>query len=1016
MMDNKLKKLVFATNNKHKLEEARQIVAGKFDILSLSEIGCDDDIPETAPTLEGNAKIKARWIKERYGYDCFADDTGLMVDSLGGEPGVMSARYAGPGHDSSANMRKLLDALAEEDNRKAHFSTAVALILDGKEYMFEGRVDGTIARTPAGDNGFGYDPVFVADETGKRFAEMSSEEKNEISHRGRAMRKLASFLTSLVTIVLVLFGTVTGSAEQWRLHPTFANYLERIIDTPDYVYVLSNGQPYVPTSNNYGMHDYFLFRYDKSAEETEYLNILNKLSESKIVNVEYNYDKRYMMVSYESGAIDLIYDDGKVVTIQGLKVADATLGKKVNSVTFVPGSDQAWLATAFGYVSIDDKKGEIASSRNLDREMNAAVKFMDKIFLGNAEGLYVTDLRNTSTSKIGNISDVSKFFISGDRLYVQGVLDGLPCLAFIEGGDETLTLIPIVHTNMVDTAVSKTGLAVNTPNVVWLIDKTGADLKGIDKPTEYIWKKLTGYDGRNYWGDNGYEGVAGLIYSSSDGTWKNPGINVKPNAANCFKSTSMAYSDRYGMLVRNHGFDDNFTDIVRDEVDYISGLKGGEWKPYSTAVRMPGTTTYLLSLPAGLAIDPNDKDVVYCGSVLDGILRLNLADPSKSLRMGTSTDHAAGQPGYIAINEAPTKPGMGSFNPFMAPDFDNEGVMWLPFFDIDNSTMKFWYWSPEDRKATVSASTYRPMKSWDLKTGRGANVSKLLPLKTSVNKNIISFILSGAGNDLILINHNGTLDNRSDDKEYTFSSRIYDQDGGEYNTGKFRDMFEDPSTGNVWVGCDNGVFYFNPREVTSSVDTKVTRIKVPRNDGSNFADYLLDGVVVNKITEDRQGRKWFATKGGGVTCTSSSGTQVIKTYTTENSSLPNDIVYGICYNPENNSMMISTDAGLAELFLSGNAGGGDDSSDVKIYPNPVRPDYYGYVTIEGVEDGALVKITDHAGNLVKELGFAEGGTTQWDVTNLYMKRVPSGVYYVLASGGPNGSGGFSSAGKILVVN
>ena len=189
-----MKKLVFATNNQHKLEEARAITAGKFELLSLADIDCHDDIPETAPTLEGNALIKARWIFDRYGFDCFADDTGLMVDALDGEPGVLSARYAGPGHDSEANMKKLLANMEGKPDRKAHFSTAVALILDGKEYLFEGRVDGTIASEPGGENGFGYDPVFVADETGRRFAEMTSEEKNSISHRGRAMRKLAEFL------------------------------------------------------------------------------------------------------------------------------------------------------------------------------------------------------------------------------------------------------------------------------------------------------------------------------------------------------------------------------------------------------------------------------------------------------------------------------------------------------------------------------------------------------------------------------------------------------------------------------------------------------------------------------------------------------------------------------------------------------------------------------------------------------------------------------------------------------
>ena len=193
-MDKNLKTLVFATNNQHKLEEARAIAEGRFRILSLEDIGCHSDIPETSLTLEGNALQKARWVHERYGYDCFADDTGLMVDALGGEPGVLSARYAGPGHDSAANMRKLLENLEGKPDRNAHFSTVVALILKGEEYIFEGRVDGTIAEFPGGENGFGYDPVFVPDESGIRFAEMTSEDKNVISHRGRAMRALGRFL------------------------------------------------------------------------------------------------------------------------------------------------------------------------------------------------------------------------------------------------------------------------------------------------------------------------------------------------------------------------------------------------------------------------------------------------------------------------------------------------------------------------------------------------------------------------------------------------------------------------------------------------------------------------------------------------------------------------------------------------------------------------------------------------------------------------------------------------------
>ena len=195
-MEKNIPAIVFATNNPHKLEEVRAILAGKVKVLSLSDINCHDDIPETAETLEGNALIKARWVKDKYGFDCFADDTGLMVDALEGAPGVYSARFAGDHCSPADNIALLLHKLQGEKNRTAKFCTIVALILGDKEYLFEGEVKGSISTENTGKAGFGYDPVFVPENSTLSFAEMSPEDKNKISHRGRAMAKLADFLNS----------------------------------------------------------------------------------------------------------------------------------------------------------------------------------------------------------------------------------------------------------------------------------------------------------------------------------------------------------------------------------------------------------------------------------------------------------------------------------------------------------------------------------------------------------------------------------------------------------------------------------------------------------------------------------------------------------------------------------------------------------------------------------------------------------------------------------------------------
>ena len=190
-------KLVFATNNQHKLKEVQEMLSNSIEVLSLKDIGCSEDVEETEITLEGNAKLKADYITEKYGFDCFADDTGLEVEALDGKPGVYSARYAGEHGNAEKNMEKLLIELQNKSSRKAKFRTIIALNLRNKQYLFEGICDGEILNKKTGAKGFGYDPIFKPRNASCSFAEMNSEEKNIISHRGIAIQELVQFLNSL---------------------------------------------------------------------------------------------------------------------------------------------------------------------------------------------------------------------------------------------------------------------------------------------------------------------------------------------------------------------------------------------------------------------------------------------------------------------------------------------------------------------------------------------------------------------------------------------------------------------------------------------------------------------------------------------------------------------------------------------------------------------------------------------------------------------------------------------------
>ena len=197
-----MRKLVFATNNAHKLKEVKAILEPTFTIVSLSELDCYDDIPETADTLDGNALLKAQYIYDKFGLDCFADDTGLEIEALGGEPGVYSARYAGEENCATQNMCKVLRLLGDNKNRKACFRTVIALIQDGETRYFEGKINGDIATQPRGESGFGYDPIFVPEGYLVSFAQLSAEEKNTISHRALAVGKLTDYLRQNKTVAV----------------------------------------------------------------------------------------------------------------------------------------------------------------------------------------------------------------------------------------------------------------------------------------------------------------------------------------------------------------------------------------------------------------------------------------------------------------------------------------------------------------------------------------------------------------------------------------------------------------------------------------------------------------------------------------------------------------------------------------------------------------------------------------------------------------------------------------------
>lgn len=1015
-------KLVMATNNAGKLHEARAIAGDRLEILSLEDIGYRHDIEETADTLEGNALIKVRAIKDATGLDCFADDTGLMVDALGGAPGVYTARYAGEGCTPDDNIDLMLKNMEGVADRSACFRTCVALSLGDEEHLFKGEAHGSIATERSGSHGFGYDPIFISSETGKCFADMTEEDKNAISHRGRAISAMMKWLSALCIALFAFFSADAASSADWRLYNTFDDKIENIYDTPDKTYFLVQAQ-YQDAVAADNLDKYlFLFCLEKESGEIRPYNTQNFLSGQVISIANYNAQKRYLMLVYDDYTIDFLFDNGDVKTLQALKNYSTQGTKNVRSISFDPEKDRAYLATDFGFVTINDKKYEVANSCIYDTPIDYVARASDrmlivregKLYWDHADGRHIS-LSDFKESNWGLGSEVNKLMpVAFNKVLLSRNENGKDnhfILLFIEGETDP-KIYGIGSFHGADIVENKDGLLLTREAQIVQLDRDSGKCDFYPRRDEDYAVPCGSWDLRDIY----YAKPRSGFYSvrrNDDNSYVVTAETARPNAPATFRSTDMMYSPRHGMLVNTHGIDANFNAHSALNPILLSGLKDGEWEMHGLPYFDERTRLRLIN-PCGMVQDPDNPDVFYFGSLLNGLLRYNITDMSDLLHMTRSNDNPS-YPGHVSVQE-PYK-GWGSAFMLLNPRFDSKGNLVLAHVNVedkDNFKAEIWMWTPEQRRASTSPETFQPfirLKVDGLKPNK-ANLA--LPLNGNSTKDmIVYFPFNMYQRTLAVYDHNGTPAETSDDRQASVEMTSLEDSDGKLSCKYYYCAVEDPSTGLVWVGTDNGVFTFDPARQFQEPG-RVSRIKVSRNDGTSLADYLLAGTTVNDISIDSSGRKWFSISGGGVVCTSPDGKTILEEITSENSMLPSDQVYATCYNPSTNSIMAATSVGLCEYFL-GSQGATAAASDVRAYPNPVRHDYYGWVTIDGLEENAIVKIADSAGNIVRELGPASSGRVQWDVCGMDLNRVPSGVYFVLASSGST-DGNFSEATKILVIN
>ena len=1015
------RKLVMATNNAGKLREARAIAGDNIEILSLGDIGFHGDIPETADSLEGNALLKVRAVKGATGFDVFADDTGLLVDALDGAPGVYSARYAGEECDPDKNIDLLLENLNGVENRKARFRTCVALSIDGEEHLFDGEAEGDIALQRSGYNGFGYDPVFISAETGKCFAEMSDDEKNAISHRGRAVSSMMKWLSSLCALLLAFLPVNAALSSDWRLYNSFDHNIVNIFDTESKTYILAQAQYYYPTLSDNSDKLCYLFCLDKESDELRPYNAQNFLSGSVIRLANYNALKKYLMIVYDDMMIDILYDDGSLYSIPALKNFSTSGTKEVRSISFDPEHNRAYLATDFGFLEINDLKHEVAASGIYDVPLDYVAR-AGEYLLAVHDGKILSD-------------KIDSNHISFDDFVETGWEDGEPVLSLMplssdkclfskrSNGWEYHYMLTFSEANPQPAcdligsfvgatfAENKDGIFVTRPSQFIEINRQTGERAVIPRRSggEDDDIPAGSWDLYNVVYVMPREGVYSMKRTDGD-EWSVTRQIIRPNAPSAFRSNFMRYSPQHGMLVNSHGIDQNFGSHLAQNPILLSALDNADWTSLGIPYLDPSQEMRVIN-PCGFAQDPDNPDVFYFGSILNGLIRYDIKDYDNSVLHMTRSNDSPSLPGHVSVRDPYAT--WGSVFMTMNPRFDTKGNLVVAHCNTELKDYKseLWIWTPEKRRASVSPETFQPFKVIKMDGITYSRSSLALPLETPSAQNLISFFVFNSYQEpFVIYDHNGTPEDESDDRQVVVRS-LSDADGNVTYNYLFCAV-EDPSTGLVWVGSDNGVFTFDPLEQFSNAGS-VKRIKVSRNDGTSLADYLLDGISVNDISIDNKGRKWFSLSGGGVVCTSSDGRTILQEISSGDSMLPSDKVYATCYNPDSNSMMIATENGLCEYFLSGQTES-TLQSEVRAYPNPVRPDYYGWVTIDGLEDDCIVKIVDSAGNLIRELGPASAGSVRWDACNANLDRVASGVYFVLASSGPNGSS-FSEKTKILVV-
>ena len=796
------------------------------------------------------------------------------------------------------------------------------------------------------------------------------------------MMKKALFIILAILPMVMKAQLAVG---EWKVYPVFANNVTRMLDTSEKVYYISEGN---------------LFSYDKNTDESYSYSVVNKLNENEIHNIYYNKENKYLLVAYKSGNIDLLYDNGKVINMPEIK--DAVLGteKTINDVCFY--ENRIYVATDFGLVIFDDQKHHVIESGIYNQKITSIEVYADNILISIDWKMYISSV-DTKHNTINSFANL--YALRADDMKVINnkivLITNYGNYTILRIGD--LDVVNKKITNFTDVSANDVKLlnedkeGVYTFNASTLVkfDSDG-NYEKINLPTELQGKQIALWEGLNsvWLGDK--SGISNLDISGDTITVLRD--NFIPESSTSVKKVFFLHRGNSGKIyLSNSGSNDIYQTKgwQRIQINTINngGVENITPATFTSSNKNGATYSYkVIADTYKIMEDPDDANVYYVGSFWDGVCKVkNKEDITCYNWLNSTITTIAG--GYACV--AP------------AFDFDKNNNLWV-FSAIDKTTNPALHMlsSAARKKDEIAKTDWVSVNLGDIKGGKD---NKILACKKS-NMFIISDGLWDG--NLVGYDTKGTYENTSDDT-YMIWSKFIDQDGKNFDPIHICAVVEDKN-GKVWLGTDNGVVEITkPANLTNEAMT-INRIKVPRNDGTQLADYLLETLYVTSIAVDGTNKKWLGTLTSGVYLVSENGDEILEHFTAENSSLPSNTIYSLECDPNSNSVFIGTDVGLVE-YSSTTAPASADYSNVYAYPNPVRPEFTGWITIKGLMDNSLVKIADAAGNVFYST-VSEGGMVTWDGCNADGQRVKSGVYYVFASQNEEGGSSSSAVTKILVVN